>query len=82
MPHSLGSRSVLVRSMTGLGEWERAILNVKVVGSEGVCRAIDCHRPRPVPVLPYYSYYNNNLAKWGFGVLGFWGFGEIGRAHV
>ena len=23
------------------------------------------------------SYLN-----WGFGVLGFWGFGEIGRAHV
>ena len=20
--------------------------------------------------------------NWGFGVLGFWGFGEIGRAHV
>ena len=23
-----------------------------------------------------------NSTEWGFGVLGFWGFGEIGRAHV
>ena len=30
----------------------------------------------------FKNYLNYLVYKWGFGVLGFWGFGEIGRAHV